>query len=120
MLRSVTPVVKQVACYPDLPRKPCDVVASALTDVNDLAGLEARFASLVEPLAFADVLRENRQPATVILDDAIVFADDDRFTRMIHILRKAAEKTKILIFTCRERDYLAARAPTLKLADCRA
>jgi hypothetical protein len=69
-------------------------------------------------LAFADLLRENGQPAAVLLDDAIVFADDDRFTRRIHILRKAAEKTQILIFTCRERDYLAAGTPILRLADC--
>jgi chromosome segregation ATPase len=106
-----------------------------LSEEMDIIGLrrgdvEEKFASLsigtreqlavLTRLAFADLLRENGQPAAVLLDDAIVFADDDRFTRMIHILRKAAEKTQILIFTCRERDYLAAGAPILRLADCRA
>jgi uncharacterized protein YhaN len=70
-------------------------------------------------LAFADLLRENGQPAAVLLDDAIVFADDERFKRMLHILRKAAKKTQIIVFTCRERDYLAAGAPIVRLADCR-
>lgn len=106
-----------------------------LSEEMDIVGLrrgevEEKFASLsigtreqlavLTRLAFADLLRENGQPAAVLLDDAIVYADDDRFTRMIHILRKAAEKTQILVFTCRERDYLAAGAPILRLADCRA
>jgi uncharacterized protein YhaN len=105
-----------------------------LSEEMDIIGLrrgevEEKFASLsigtreqlavLTRLAFADLLRESGQPAAVLLDDAIVFADDDRFTRMIHILRKAAEKTQILIFTCRERDYLAAGAPIIRLADCR-
>jgi chromosome segregation ATPase len=106
-----------------------------LSEEMDIVGLrrgevDEKFASLsigtreqlavLTRLAFADLLRESGQPAAVLLDDAIVFADDDRFTRMIHILRKASEKTQILVFTCRERDYLAAGAPILRLADCRA
>jgi uncharacterized protein YhaN len=70
-------------------------------------------------LAFADLLRENGQPATVLLDDAIVYADDDRFRRMLHILRKASEKTQIIVFTCREREYENAGAPIIRLAECR-
>jgi len=70
-------------------------------------------------LAFADLLREKGQPAPVLLDDAIVYADDERFKRMVHILRKAAEKTQILVFTCHERDYEGSGAPLIRLADCR-
>jgi uncharacterized protein YhaN len=70
-------------------------------------------------LAFADLLQENGQHATVLLDDAIVFADDERFKRMLHILRKAAEKTQIIVFTCHERNYEAAGAPIIRLAECR-
>ena len=70
-------------------------------------------------LAFADLLRENGQPATVLLDDAIVYADDERFRRMLHILRKASEKTQIIVFTCREREYEGAGAPIIRLAECR-
>ncbi len=70
-------------------------------------------------LAFADLLRENGQPAAVLLDDAIVFADDERFKRMLHILRKASEKTQIIVFTCHEREYEAAGAPIVRLVECR-
>ncbi len=62
----------------------------------------------------------NGQPAAVLLDEAIVFADDERFRRMLHILRKAAEKTQVIVLTCRERDYEAAGVSITRLADCRA
>jgi len=70
-------------------------------------------------LAFADLLRENGQPAVVLLDESIVFSDDDRFRRMLHILRKAAEKTQIIVLSCREREYESVGAPIIRLADCR-
>ena len=71
-------------------------------------------------LAFADLMREHGQPATVLLDDAIVFADDQRFDRMLHILQKAAQHLQIIVLTCRERDYQAAGAPIIRLSDCHA
>jgi uncharacterized protein YhaN len=63
-------------------------------------------------------MREHGQPATVLLEDAIVFADDQRFDRMLHILQKAAQHLQIVILTCRERDYQAAGAPIIRLSDC--
>jgi hypothetical protein len=69
-------------------------------------------------LAFADLMREHGQPAAVLLDDAIVFADDLRFDRMLHILQKAAQHLQIIVLTCREREYQAAGAPIIRLADC--
>jgi uncharacterized protein YhaN len=69
-------------------------------------------------LAFADLMREHGQPATVLLDDAIVFADDQRFDRMLHILQKAAQHLQIIVLTCREREYQAAGAPIIRLSDC--
>ena len=66
-------------------------------------------------LAFADLLREKGQPAVVLLDDAMVYADDDRFKRMLHILRKASEKIQIVILTCHERRYEGAGAPFFRL-----
>ncbi len=74
--------------------------------------------AVITRLAFADLMREHGQPATVLLDDAIVFADDQRFDRMLHILQKAAQHLQIVILTCRERDYQAAGAPIIRLSDC--
>ncbi len=69
-------------------------------------------------LAFAELLQEHGHPAAVLLDDAIVFADDERFERMLRILDKAADKLQVIVFTCRERDYRPLGAPVIRLADC--
>ncbi len=71
-------------------------------------------------LSFAELLQEHGHPAAVLLDDAIVFADDERFERMLRILDKAAQKLQVIVFSCRERDYRALGAPIIRLADCSA
>ena len=71
-------------------------------------------------LAFAELLQEHGHPAAVLLDDAIVFADDERFGQMLRILDKAAQRLQVIVFTCRERDYRALGAPIIRLADCSA
>jgi chromosome segregation ATPase len=70
-------------------------------------------------LAFADLLREHGHPAAVLLDDAIVFADDERFERMLRILDKAAQNVQVVVLTCRERDYRVSGAPVIRLTDCK-
>ncbi len=82
-------------------------------------GMREQLSILVR-LAFAVYLREKGHPAAVILDDALVYADDDRFERMQLALRKAAETVQILILTCRPRDWRNFGAPIRRLADGRA
>jgi uncharacterized protein YhaN len=126
------PVTDRVQPYLKLLLPDSELLLSEAMDIAGLrrGGVEEDFAALslgtreqlavLTRLAFADLLRENAQPAAVLLDDAIVFADDGRFKRMLHILRKAAERTQIIVFTCHERNYEAAGAPLLRLAECRA
>ena len=64
-------------------------------------GTQEQIAVLVR-LAFAEMLVEQGQPATVVLDDALVFSDDRRMDRMFDILNMAAKNIQVLIFTCRE------------------
>ncbi len=64
-------------------------------------GTQEQIAVLIR-LAFAEMLVEQGQPATVILDDALVFSDDRRMNRMFDILNMAARNVQIVIFTCRE------------------
>ncbi len=73
--------------------------------------------SILVRLAFAVYLGERGVPAAVILDDALVYADDDRFERMQLALRKAAETVQVLILTCRPRDWHQFGAPIRGLAD---
>lgn len=63
-------------------------------------GTQEQLAVLTR-LAFADLLRDQDRPATVILDDALVYSDDDRIGRMFDVLTRAAKNTQILVFTCR-------------------
>lgn len=64
-------------------------------------GTQEQVAVLVR-LAFAKMLVEQGRPATVVLDDALVFSDDTRIRRMFDILNVAAQDVQVLIFTCRE------------------
>jgi uncharacterized protein YhaN len=64
-------------------------------------GTQEQIAVLIR-LAFAEMLVEQGHPATVILDDALVFSDDRRMQRMFDILKMAARNVQVLILTCRE------------------
>ncbi|WP_019015676.1 AAA family ATPase [Elioraea tepidiphila] len=63
-------------------------------------GTQEQIAVLVR-LAFAEILRRQGRPVPVILDDALVFSDDDRIERMFDILSAAAERMQIVVLTCR-------------------
>jgi DNA repair exonuclease SbcCD ATPase subunit len=67
-------------------------------------GTQEQIAVLVR-IAFAEMLVERGEPATVILDDALVFSDDSRIKRMFDILNMAARNVQILVFTCREQVF---------------
>ena len=56
-------------------------------------------------LAFADLLDEHGKKSPIILDDALVFSDDQRFEEMQRILGRAAERLQIILLTCHERAY---------------
>ena len=64
-------------------------------------GTQEQIAVLIR-LAFSEMLVEQGHPATVILDDALVFSDDRRMSRMFDILNMAAQNVQVIIFTCRE------------------
>lgn len=80
-------------------------------------GTREQLAILVR-LAFADLLREKGHPASLVLDDALVYSDDGRFERMQSILHKAAKGQQIIILTCREREYRHLGAPIIRLSEC--
>ena len=64
-------------------------------------GTQEQIAVLVR-LAFAEMLVDQGAPAAVILDDALVFSDDQRMRLMFDILSHAAQRVQIVVFTCRE------------------
>ena len=64
-------------------------------------GTQEQIAVLVR-LAFAEMLVEHGHPATVVLDDALVFSDDRRMGRMFDILNLVGRRVQIIVLTCRE------------------
>ncbi|MGE3295659.1 MAG: hypothetical protein AB7O95_30250, partial [Geminicoccaceae bacterium] len=83
-------------------------------------GAREQVAVLVR-LAFAHLLAEREGEAPcLILDDALVYADETRFATMKTILQRAAREMQILVLTCRPRDYFGLDARYLRLEDCRA
>jgi DNA repair exonuclease SbcCD ATPase subunit len=66
-------------------------------------------------LAFAELLADQGRPAVVVLDDALVFSDDQRIEQMFEILVRAAAKLQIILLTCRERVFAGLPAQRLRL-----
>ena len=77
-------------------------------------GTQEQIAVLVR-LAFAEMLIDQGAPAAVILDDALVFSDDQRMRLMFDILSHAAQRVQILVFTCRAQLFEGLGAHQLQL-----
>ncbi len=67
-------------------------------------GTQEQIALLVR-LAFARMLANAGTPAPVILDDAIVYTDDDRIERMFDALTRQAHDLQIVVFSCRQKAF---------------
>ena len=81
-------------------------------------GTQEQIAVLVR-LAFAEMLVEQGYPATVILDDALVFSDDRRMGRIFDILNMAARNVQVIVFTCREQLFEGLGGRQLSLEPAR-
>ena len=64
-------------------------------------GTQEQIAVLVR-LAFGELLAKKGHPATIVLDDALVFSDDQRIGRMFDILNQVAKNVQVVVLTCRE------------------
>ena len=67
-------------------------------------GTQEQIALLVR-LSFARMLARAGAPAPVILDDAIVYTDDDRIERMFDALTRQAHDFQIVVFSCRQKAF---------------
>ena len=77
-------------------------------------GTQEQIALLVR-LAFARMLARGGTPAPVILDDAIVFTDDDRIERMFDALTRQAQDLQIIVLSCRQRAFRDLGGQGLKI-----
>jgi len=86
--------------------------AEAFTRLSD--GTQEQIAVLVR-LAMASMLSERGQCVPVILDDALVYCDDDRIKRMFDALSRAGKRQQVIILTCRLRTFAPLGGHTLRL-----
>ncbi len=77
-------------------------------------GTQEQIAVLVR-LAFAEMLVEQGHPATVVLDDELVFSDDRRMDRMFDILNMVGQQVQIIVLTCREQLFEGVGGKNLSL-----
>ena len=74
-------------------------------DISSLSGGMREQLAVLTRLAFARLLAKGGHPVPVILDDALVYSDDDRIERMFNALHRQAKDIQILVFTCRQRAF---------------
>ncbi|ETX16584.1 chromosome segregation protein SMC [Roseivivax halodurans JCM 10272] len=100
-----------------------DLLPSALVrkgeaePVEILSGGTQEQVALLVRLAFARMLAAAGRHAPVILDDALVFTDDDRIEQMFTALHRQAADLQIIVLSCRQRAFRALGGQTLRLAE---
>ncbi len=77
-------------------------------------GTQEQIAILVR-LAFARMLARRGTPAPAILDDAIVYTDDDRIEAMFDVLTRQAKDLQIIVLTCRQKAFRELGGKALRI-----
>jgi hypothetical protein len=79
-------------------------------------GTQEQLAILTR-IAFADMLRDQGKPISLILDDPLVYSDDARLDTMIDILTEAASQMQVILLTCRDRAFRHVDGNRVRLVD---
>jgi len=86
-------------------------------EVERLSGGMREQLSVLTRLAFARLLARDGRPAPVILDDALVYSDDDRIEKMFDALHRQARDQQIIVFSCRQRAFQKLGGQVLKMTE---
>ena len=86
-------------------------------DVERLSGGMREQLSVLTRLAFARLLAKDGRPAPVILDDALVYSDDDRIEKMFDALHRQAHEQQIIVFSCRQRAFQKLGGNVLRMSE---
>jgi DNA repair exonuclease SbcCD ATPase subunit len=84
--------------------------------IDILSGGTQEQVALLVRLAFARMLAASGRVAPVILDDALVFTDDDRIERMFDALHRQAGDLQIIVLSCRQRAFRDLGGHALRLS----
>ncbi|MCO6389388.1 ATP-binding protein [Aliihoeflea sp. 40Bstr573] len=86
-------------------------------EIERLSGGMREQLAVLTRLAFARLLARDGRPTPVILDDALVYSDDDRIERMFDALHRQARDQQIIVFSCRQRAFSALGGNALNITD---
>jgi len=86
-------------------------------EVEHLSGGMREQLAVLTRLAFARLLARDGQPTPVILDDAIVYSDDDRIEKMFDALHRQSHHQQIIVFSCRQHAFTNLGGNRLEVAD---
>jgi hypothetical protein len=81
-----------------------------------LSGGTREQVAILTRLAFARLFASAGRPVPVILDDALVYSDDDRIEAMFDALHRTARDQQILVLTCRQRAFAALGGTKAEIA----
>lgn len=81
-------------------------------------GTREQLAVLVR-LGFAGLFAERGAPVPLVLDDPLVYSDDDRLAAMCDCFNDAGHRHQILVMTCRQSAFASLRAHRLNLSPWR-
>ena len=56
-------------------------------------------------LGLASLLSDTGEPLPLILDDALVYSDDERIIASFAGLRLASQRHQVIVFTCRSKAF---------------
>ncbi len=84
-------------------------------DFDVLSGGTREQIALLVRLAFARLLMKSGYGAPIILDDAIVFTDDDRIELMFDALTRQARDIQVIVLTCRQKAFRDLGANNLSI-----
>ena len=76
--------------------------AGTAEEFDALSGGTREQIAVLTRLAFARLFARQGQHLPIVLDDALVFSDDDRIMRMFTALTRVARDQQIIVLTCRQ------------------
>ena len=103
-----------VATNVDLDWSPRQLLSSGI-EISKLHAADLRMETLRESEEPATMPTSLASPFPIILDDALVYCDDDRINMMFDALNRAGRHQQIIVLTCRLRSFAPLGGNTLRV-----
>lgn len=86
-------------------------------ELDNLSGGTQEQLTILTRLAFARLAGRAGRNTPTVLDDALVFSDDDRIEKMFDAIHRQAKDLQIIVFSCRQRAFSKLGGTSLEITD---